>query len=156
VAILQHNAHFRDNSCRFEHPLTLVLTTLAPRGLCDREPRFLGSCRQNLPPSLPLLPKYREPKMASHDLRAGSFKDGCLCSFVTQTSSTINRGAFPLRASLLPTVPRQSATYFLAHSSFFYSLSPLKNPDTLTSLVPLPGQLSALVRRGYEEDGRDQ
>ena len=42
----------------------------------------------------------------------------------------INRGAFPLRASLVPTVPRQSATYFLVHSSFFYSLSPLKNPLT--------------------------
>ena len=27
---LQYNGHFRDNSCRFQHPLTPFLTTLAP------------------------------------------------------------------------------------------------------------------------------
>jgi hypothetical protein len=50
---------------------------------------LLGSCSQMsrnlLPISLsPLFagPKYRKPKMASHDLRAWSFEDGCLCSIL--------------------------------------------------------------------------
>jgi hypothetical protein len=40
-------------------------------------------------------PKYREPKMASHDLRAGSFKDGYLCNIITWASSTTNMDALP-------------------------------------------------------------
>jgi hypothetical protein len=39
-----------------------------------------------LPPTLSFTtfagPKYRKPKMASHDLRARSFEDGCLCSIL--------------------------------------------------------------------------
>jgi hypothetical protein len=51
----------------------------------------------------------------------------------------INRGAFPLRASLVPTVPRQSRHIFSRALFFFlFSESTQKSSDTLTSLVPLP------------------
>ena len=124
--LLQPNAHFRDNSCRFRHPWTPFLTTLAPCRLRDREPQVLGTrCPMSQillpPPSHPATlsfttfagPKYCGPKMASHDLRAGSAKHGCLIAW---TSSTTNMGAlptFPLPASLFPTVARQSATKLL-------------------------------------------
>jgi hypothetical protein len=76
-------------------------------------------------------PKYSEPKMASHDLRAGSAKYRCLCSIVTWTSSATNMDAFPsscfpLPASLFPAVARQSATHLLAQPSFHF-LSPLED-----------------------------
>jgi len=61
----------------------------AARAAPNRIGLLLGSCSQMsrnlLPISLsPLFagPKYRKPKMASHDLRAWSFEDGCLCSIL--------------------------------------------------------------------------
>jgi hypothetical protein len=74
---LQHNAHFPDNSCRFGHPLTLVLTPLVPRRARDLESLYLGSCSQaprDLVFSFTYLSlttfagsKYRELKMTSHE-----------------------------------------------------------------------------------------
>jgi hypothetical protein len=55
----------------------------------DHEPLSLGTSHEICCPPPPTLsfttfagPKYRKPKMASHDLRARSFEDGCLCSIL--------------------------------------------------------------------------
>jgi hypothetical protein len=68
------------------------------------------------PPSLsPLFagPKNRMPKVASHDLRAGSFENGCLCSILHGPLQLQIWTAFLLPACLFPTAARQSATHLL-------------------------------------------
>jgi hypothetical protein len=62
-------------------------------------------------------PKYRKPKMASHDLRARSFEDGCLCSISHGPLQLQIWTAFLLPARLFPTAARQSATQ-LSHTTF--------------------------------------
>jgi hypothetical protein len=56
VHLLQHNAHFWDKGCRFEPPLTLFLTPLAPRKPRDREPPFLWLVQSNATKSAALAP----------------------------------------------------------------------------------------------------
>ena len=117
----KHHAPFRDKRCHFWHPLTLFLTPLAPRQPRDCEVRCLGPCSrmpQNLLPSS--LPTYilslsplsqaqniASPKMASHDLRAGSAKHGCLYSITTRTSSTTNMDTLP---TFYVPLPRRSTS----------------------------------------------
>jgi hypothetical protein len=154
ACILHHSAHFRDNSCRFGPPLTLFLTLLAPRRPRDLEPLFLSSCSQNEvscpsnnPPSLsPLFagPKYRKPKMVSHDLRAWSFKDGCLCNILHGPLQLQIWTAFLLFAHPFPTVARQSATQ-LSHTAFSQLSEPTQgSPSTCTLLFPFPARFSTL------------
>src|SRR5277367_6095529 len=138
---LQHNAHFGDKGYRFEPPLTLFLTPLAPRRPRDGEPLFLGWYS---PFTTFAGPKYRKPKMASHDLRARSFEDGCLCSISHGPLQLQIWTAFLLPARLFPTAARQSATQ-LSHTTFSQLSEPTPgSSSTCTLLFPFPALFSAL------------
>jgi hypothetical protein len=101
----------------------------------------------NSPPSLsPLFVglKYRKPKMASHDLRARSFEEGCLCSILHGLLQLQTWTAFLLPARLFPTVARQSATQ-LSHTTFSQLSEPTQgSSSTCTLLFPFPTRFSAL------------
>jgi hypothetical protein len=114
--LLPHNAHLRDNGCCFGYPFTLFLTALAPYGPCDHDPLFLGSSA--LPSPTISFSTFGGPNMVSHELRAGSSKDGCLCSIIIWASSTTNMGALP--TFLIPFVLPQPATYLPTELSFHF------------------------------------
>src|SRR5271168_1804521 len=81
-------------------------------------------------------PKYRKPKMASHDLRARSFEDGCLCSIL--------HGPLQLQIRTAFLFPRQSATR-LSHTTFSQLSEPTPgSSSTCTLLFPFPACFSAL------------
>jgi hypothetical protein len=63
--------------------------------------------------------------MASHDLRAGSTRHGCLCSIITWTSSTTNMGALPTSCSPLPYHGTLTG-HTPSHTTFFHFLNPFK------------------------------
>jgi hypothetical protein len=89
-------------------------------------------------------PKYRKPKMASHDLRARSFEDGCLCSILHGPLQLQIWTAFLLPARLFPTAVRQSATQ-LCHTTFSQLSEPTQgSSSTCTLLFPFPARFSAL------------
>jgi hypothetical protein len=134
--ILQHNAHFRDYGCGFWHPLTPFLTPLARRRPRDREPLFLGSCCYPLFHHILRGPKYRKPKMASHDLRARSFEGSCLCSTLHGPLQLQIWTAFLLPARLFPTTARQSTTQ-LSYTTFSELSEPIQgSSSTCTLLFP--------------------
>jgi hypothetical protein len=81
-------------------------------------------------------PKYRKPKMASHDLRARSFEDDYLCSILHGPLQLQIWMAFPLPACLFHTVARQLAIHLLTHPSLNY-LSLPKDYLHLHASVPI-------------------
>ena len=136
---LPHNAHFRDKRCQKRRQRVPKTAPLAPRRPRDCGPLFLGLCQEIwCPPTLSLTtfagPKYRKPKMASHDLRARSFEDGCLCSMLHGPLQLQIRTAFLLPTHLFPTAARQSATQ-LSHTAFSQLSEPIEHaPRTLYAL----------------------
>ena len=139
LKFLQHNAHFRDKGCRFEPPLTLFLTPSCTVGHVTVSRFFLVGAVEchdllpSLPPTLSITtiagPRYRKPKMASHDLRARPFEDGCLCSILHGPLQLQIWTAFLLPARLFPTAARQSATQ-LSHTTFSQLSEPTKGSSS--------------------------
>jgi hypothetical protein len=131
-------------------PKTAPLTPRRPR---DREPFFLVKCHESCccPPTHPLFHHFCRPKMASHDLCARSFEDGCLCSISHGPLQLQIWTAFLLPARLFPTAARQSATQ-LSHTNFSQLSEPTQGESVwagsgvskatqllvLLTLAPLP------------------
>jgi hypothetical protein len=103
-------------------------------------------CYRPFPPS-PFTASFTTcagPKMASHDLRTGSFKDGCLCSIITWASSTTDMGALPP-----PRFPFPFRTVLASHTSSHTAVVPFPgstkgSSSTFTLLVLLQDCFSAL------------
>src|SRR2546423_15095118 len=88
--------------------------------------------------------KYRKPKMASYDLRARSFEDGCLCNILHEPLQLQIWTATLLPARLFPTAARQSATQ-LSHTTFSQLSEPAQgSSSTCTLLFSFPARFSAL------------
>jgi hypothetical protein len=89
-------------------------------------------------------PKYRKPKMASHDLRARSFEDSRLYNISHGPLQLQMWTAFLLPARLLPTAVCQSATQ-LSHTTFSQLSEPTQGSSTTCRLLfPSPARFSAL------------
>jgi hypothetical protein len=142
---LQHNAHFRDKRCQKRRQRCPKRHLLHRVDHVTVSRFFLSLCKSNAtksaaipPPTLSFTtfagPKYRKPKMASHDLRARSFEDGCLCSTLHAPLQLQICMAFLLPAGLFPSAARQSATQ-LSHTTFSQLSEPNQGSSSTCTLL---------------------